>query len=84
MSEPESKPYAVSIKTAQMLLGGKARSEVYSEINRGVLAAVKDGKKTLIVTASIETRQAALPAADFKIFPPIRKRGRKARKGGAA
>jgi len=78
------RPVAVPIRVAQALLGGKARSEVYKEINRGVLTAVKDGRKTLVLTTSIERRQAALPPADFKRYPHIRKRGRKARKGAAA
>jgi hypothetical protein len=60
------KPYAVPIKKAQELLGGKARSEVYKAVGDGELDAVKDGAKTLITVASIERRQANLPAAVIK------------------
>jgi hypothetical protein len=70
------KPYAVPIKTAQKLLAEKPRSEIYKAIGRGELDAIKDGAKTLIVLASIERRQAALPRANIKALPPlIRKRG---------
>lgn len=70
------KPYAVPIRTAQKLLGEKARSEVYEAIGRGELDAIKDGAKTLIVLASIERRQATLSRANIKVLPPlIRKRG---------
>jgi len=54
-------PFAVPIKEAQKLLGEKARSEVYEEIKKGALDAVKDGTKTLITMESIQRRQAALP-----------------------
>jgi hypothetical protein len=82
-SELELKPYAVPIRIAQTLLGNKARSEIYGAINRGELEARKDGKKTLITMASIERRQTSLPPADFKRYPHIRRRGRKARKAAS-
>jgi hypothetical protein len=83
------KPYAVPIKTAQELLGRKARSDIYEAIGRGELDAVKDGTKTLIVLASIERRQQNLPRGLAK--PPAKatraqrkRRCRKSRKTAAA
>jgi hypothetical protein len=46
-------PFAVTIADTQLILGGKARSEIYKAIGRGDLDALKDGSKTLIVVASI-------------------------------
>jgi len=43
-------------------------------VRSGEVDFVKDGKKTLVVLASIERRQAALPPANVKLTP--RKRGR--------
>ncbi len=59
----ELKPRAVPIRDARKLLGNKARSEVYREVGRGNLDAVKDGNKTLITLASIERYMASLPPA---------------------
>jgi len=63
------KPFAVSIRVAQKLLGDKARSVVYDEIGRGRLEAIKDGGKTLIVLESIERYMASLPEAKIKRSP---------------
>lgn len=71
------KPVAVPIKVARILLGGKARSEVYAAIGRGQLVALKDAKKTLVTVASIESYMANLPPAQIKTLPPLRRRGRK-------
>jgi hypothetical protein len=83
------KPYAVPIKTAQELLGRKARSDIYEAIGRGELDVIKDGAKTLIVLASIERRQANLPRGLAK--PPAKatraqrkRRGPKSGKTAAA
>jgi hypothetical protein len=65
---PALEPVAVSIREAQRLLGDKARSQLYKDIARGELEAVKDGAKTLITLESIKRRQASLPPA--KIKPP--------------
>jgi hypothetical protein len=62
----ELKPRAVPVRVAQMLLGDKARSEVYKQIGLGNLDALKDGNKTLISVASIERYVAALPPAKIK------------------
>jgi hypothetical protein len=59
----ELKPHAVPIRVAQMLLGNKARSELYKQVGLGNLDALKDGNKTLITVASIERYIAALPPA---------------------
>jgi hypothetical protein len=74
--QPELKPFAVPLPVARKLLGGKSRSEIYKAVGRGELDAVKDGKRTLITTASIERRQTGLPRAEFREYPPPRKRGR--------
>jgi hypothetical protein len=75
---PELKPYAVSIPVAQSLMGDKSRSEVYEARARGEVDFVKDGKKTLVVLASIERRQAALPVATM-VEPPELQRASKRR-----
>ncbi len=75
----ELKPYAVPLPIAQKLLGGKGKGRIYEAIGRGELEAIKDGKRTLIILASIERRQKSLPPADFKKYPPLQKRGRKSR-----
>ena len=54
-------PYAVSIKDACILLGNRSPNTVYGMLAKGELEAVKDGTRTLIVTASIRARQEALP-----------------------
>jgi hypothetical protein len=71
---PELKPYAVDIPVARKLMGNKSRSEVYEAAAKGEVDFVKDGKKTLVVLASIERRQAALPAANVKLTPRKRRR----------
>jgi hypothetical protein len=71
------KPVAVPIKQAQSLLGGKARSEIYQEVARGKLVALKDGNKTLIAVASIEAYMAALPRVTFKAYKPRKARSRR-------
>jgi hypothetical protein len=84
--QPELKPFAVQIPVARKLLGGKCKTGIYEAIARGELDAVKDGKRTLITTASIERRQKSLPPADFKIYalPPSKKRGRLRKNKNAA
>jgi hypothetical protein len=69
---PELKPYAVSIPVAQSLMGDKSRSEVYEAQARGEVDFVKDGKKTLVVLASIERRQASLPPGKLVEPPALR------------
>jgi hypothetical protein len=56
------KPFAVKIPVASKLLGDKARSEIYELLDAGLLEAVKDKTRTLIIVASIERYNAALPA----------------------
>jgi hypothetical protein len=75
----ELKPHAVRIRDAQTLLGGKARSEIYRAVGQGNLIAVKDGRKTLILTSSIAAYVANLPPAKIKVQSPKRLRGRKTR-----
>jgi hypothetical protein len=70
------RPFAVSIPTAQMLLGEKSVASLYNDLGRPAddplrLEAVKDGSKTLITLESIERRQRSLPKA--KIAPPPKK-----------
>ena len=56
-----NKPFAVPIREAGSLLGDKARSEIYAEVGRGRLVAVKDASKTLITLESIERYMRSLP-----------------------
>jgi hypothetical protein len=62
------KPYAVPVREAQRLLGNKSRGELYEEIGKGNLDAIKDDTKTLIVVESIDRYMKSLPPA--KIRPP--------------
>jgi hypothetical protein len=64
------RPFAVPLPEASRLLGNKAQSEIYREIARGRLAAVKDGYKTLVTIESIDRYAAAWPPA--KIGPTAR------------
>jgi hypothetical protein len=59
------KPFAVSIKTALELLGGKSRSQFYVDVGAGKLDVIKDGNKTLVILESIERHLASLPRAKF-------------------
>jgi hypothetical protein len=72
-----TEPFAVPMKVARMLLGNRSPTTVYDLIDRGELIAVKDGKRTLIVLASIRARQEALPRITFK--PPLPRHGRNRR-----
>jgi hypothetical protein len=60
-------PYAVSVKVARELLGGKSQAGLYEAITKGELEAVKDGGKTLITLRSIRARQESLPPAKIKV-----------------
>jgi hypothetical protein len=65
------RPFAVSIKTARGLLGGKSRSGIYEAAGRNELDLVKDGAKTLVTTDSIARYNASRPRAKIK---PIQRR----------
>jgi hypothetical protein len=65
-------PFAVTITDTQLILGGKARSEIYKAIGRGDLDALKDGSKTLIVVASIVRYCGRMRPAQIK--PPLAKK----------
>ena len=87
------KPRAVPIKTARVLLGNKARSEIYEAAKRGELDLVKDGFRTLVTLQSIESYQAKWPRAvlgepkhleEGRREHQSRKRARKNRAGKAA
>lgn len=66
-------PFAVPIGVAQELLGGKARSQIYEAIGRSELDAIKDGKRTLIVVASIVRYCARMRPAKIKV-PSLKKK----------
>ena len=65
-------PFAVTITDTQLILGGKARSEIYKAIGRGDLDALKDGSKTLIVVSSIVRYCGRMRPAQIK--PPLAKK----------
>ena len=69
------KPYAVTVKEACRLQGGKAHSQFYVEAGRGEYELIKDGSKTLVTVRSIEQRLARLPRAAVKSPPHRRGRG---------
>jgi hypothetical protein len=66
-------PFAVPIDVTRELLGGKARSQIYEAIGRGELDAIKDGKRTLIVVASIARYCARMQPAKIKVPSPRKK-----------
>src|SRR5262249_47005757 len=75
-SATESVPprsFAVSIKMARGLLGGKSRSGIYEAAGRNELDLVKDGAKTLVTTDSIDRYNASRPRAKIKPTTPRRK-----------
>jgi hypothetical protein len=68
------RPFAVPIPTAQVLLGNKAKSEVYKAGGNGLLDFVKDGSKTLITVDSIVRYCARkMKPARINPVPPKRK-----------
>jgi hypothetical protein len=69
---PMLRPFAVKIPVAQMLLGGKSRSQIYVEAGRGRLTLIKDGYTTLVTSDSIDAYNRRLPTV--KIKPYVRKR----------
>lgn len=76
------KPYAVSIPTAQYLLGEKSVAALYNDGGRPEddplrVEFIKDGSKTLITLESIERRQRLLPIAKIKPPKPRAPRGLK-------
>jgi hypothetical protein len=66
-------PFAVPIDVTREILGGKARSQIYDAIGRGELDAIKDGKRTLIVVASIARYCARMQPAKIKVPSPRKK-----------
>jgi hypothetical protein len=84
--EQSLKPYAVSPKEAARI-ENCGLTLIYDRLNAGEYDAVKDGKRTKILLASIEKRRASLPSYRTNKSPPPpppRKRGRQARKTEAA
>jgi hypothetical protein len=65
---PMPRPFAVKIPVAQMLLGGKSRSQIYVEAGRGRLVLIKDGATTLVTSDSIDAYNAALPKLRIKPY----------------
>ncbi len=62
-----SEPVAVPIKGVEPLYGF-TRSETYRRLAAGDFKAVKNGKRTLVLTESIRNYLASLPPATFR--PP--------------
>jgi len=60
------KPFAVPIRAASALLGGKSRTGIYAAVGRGQLDFVKDGDRTLVTLESIERYQQSWPRAAIK------------------
>jgi hypothetical protein len=72
-------PFAVPIPEARRRLGNKSRGSLYEALGRGQLVGIKDGSKTLILTASIDRYLASLPRAVFKSPNPPRSHRRQKR-----
>ncbi len=60
-----TKPIAYTIPEATRV-SGFSRTSVYAELKAGRLAAVKHGKRTLVLAESLEKRVAELPAYEPK------------------
>jgi hypothetical protein len=67
MSPTTTTPLLVSISDATAILD-KSRSEIYNDIARGLLDAVKDGIRTKITYESLKRRAEALPKAELKLY----------------
>jgi hypothetical protein len=67
------KPIHVSVKKAAEIQD-TCPSEIYQQLARGELEAVKDGARTKITLESIERRAASLPKANIKLYVPRTKR----------
>lgn len=55
------KPIAVPIPVA-MKVTGKSRTSIYEDLKHRRIAAIKAGRRTLILYESLEAHMAALPA----------------------
>jgi hypothetical protein len=74
-------PITVTIQEAQRITG-ESRAQVYNHIGRGDYQAVKDGRKTLIIYASVKQHLTRLPPARIKPpKPPKPHPAREARRG---
>jgi excisionase family DNA binding protein len=60
-----SLPVSMSIATA-VRWSGISRSEMYNLLARGRIRAVKAGRKTLVLTETLQTYIRSLPSAEFK------------------
>jgi len=63
--QPAASAEFATITDAQQMLGGESRSSIYRALQRGELHAVKRGRRTLILVASIRQRIAEMPTARF-------------------
>lgn len=71
--EDKIEPLTISIKTTSDATGESPWS-VKNHLRNGVYRAVKSGRRTLVVYASVKERMANLPAAKFA---PPRQRSRR-------
>jgi hypothetical protein len=64
-NEEMLEPLAVSIETTSRITG-ESKTQVYNLIQDGEYQAVKSGRRTLIVFASIKRRLTNLPKVEIK------------------
>lgn len=60
------RPYSMTLVTAEEFSGIK-RSRLYDLMGQGAIQAVKSGRRTLILSASLERYLANLPAATMRV-----------------
>ena len=64
-NEEMLEPLSVSIETTSRITG-ESKTQIYNLIADGSYDAIKSGRKTLIVYASIKKRLASLPRVELK------------------
>ena len=63
-------PNLISLKQTRAKLGNRSRTTVHDKINRGLIEAVKDGKRTLVVEESVDRHIESLRRVEPKDPPP--------------
>ncbi len=64
MVKPTIKPPVMGMSDGAAYLGGRSESTVRDLLAQGKIRAVRDGKRRLLVTESLDEYLAALPPAD--------------------
>ena len=71
IDDSKFKPFAVSVSAAARIIGS-GKSTIWEKLAKGELDAVKDGRRTKVILASIERHVASWPRAKFQPHKPRR------------